>query len=139
MNKYESISNEMTLALKAQNKERREVLSSMIDAINKASITKNGRVDITDELVDAALLQEKKTVQEMIDTCPAARTDLIEKYNARMAVINEFAPTIMTELNEIQEYITDTLGLEITKANRGAIMKALKNKADLSTAAQLFK
>lgn len=139
MSKYESISNEMTLALKAQNKERREVLSSMVDAINKASITKNGRVDITDELVDAALLQEKKTVQEMIDTCPAARTDLIEKYNARMAVINEFAPTIMTELNEIQEYITGTLGLEITKANRGAIMKALKNKADLSVAAQLFK
>ena len=35
-------------------------------------------IDITEELVDKVILKEKKTVQEMIDTCPDNRKDLLE-------------------------------------------------------------
>lgn len=139
MTKLDLISAEMIVALKEQDKEKKETLAAMTDAIQKAAITKTGRVEITDELIDAALLQEKKTIQEMIDTCPAERQDLLAKYQAKMDVVNRFAPVIMFDINDIKNYIETILGLEITKTNRGAIMKGLKNKADLSVASQLFK
>ena len=121
------------VAMKNKNKLRKETISTLIDNVNKATITKDGRVEVTDELVDTVILKEKKTVQEMIDTCPASRAELLQEYKERLAIINEFAPQLITDAQEIENFIR-SLGIELTKANRGSIMKELKGKVDMAAA-----
>ena len=121
------------VAMKDKNKLRKETISTLIDATNKATITKDGRIEVTDELVNAVILKEKKTVQEMIDTCPASRAETLQEYKERLAIINEFAPQLITDTQEIENFIR-SLEIELTKANRGSIMKELKGKVDMAAA-----
>ena len=138
MNKMENMQKAMITAMKNKEKLRKETISGMIDAVRKATITDKGRIEITDELVDTVILKEQKTVLEMINTCPDTRPDLLEQYKAKYEIVNEFAPVLMTDLDEIRTYVTDTLDLEISKQNRGQIMQLLKGKADMKIANQLF-
>ena len=124
-------------AMKNQHKLRKETISTLIDAVNKASIGPKGRIEVTDELIDTVILKEKKTVQEMIDTCPADRTELLQEYKERLAIINEFAPQLITDAQEIENFIR-SLEIELTKANRGSIMKELKGKVDMKIANQVL-
>ena len=132
-----------TAAMKAGDMATKNVLSNMIDACQKATITPKGRVEITEQLVDEVLIKYQKTIQEMIDTCPADRTELMEKYIAEMAVVKEFAPQLMTDKGEIERTINDILNGEVplTKANRGSIMKLItpyfKGKADMKIVSQV--
>lgn len=127
---------EMVAAMKAKDKARKDVISSLVDAIKKAAIDKNCRNNIPEDMVDTVILKEQKTVQEMIDTCPAARTDLLDAYNYRMSVISEFAPKLMSE-EDIRRFLVDTItnsGLTFSPKAKGSIMKMvmplLKGKAD---------
>lgn len=129
----EILQKEMIAAMKLHNKTRKETISSLIGAIKKVAIDEKCKDNITEELVDKVLLKEKKTVQEMIDTCPADREELVRGYRAKMSIIDEFAPTLMTDEAEIIAYVQGT-GIELIKANRGAVMKALKGKADMKVA-----
>ena len=136
----ERLQNEMIAAMKSGDKLRKSVLSGMIDAVKKASMTNNGRVEITEQLVDEVLLKYKKMVQEQIDTCPIERTETLEEYKAQMAIVAEFAPSLITDEAEIRYLILDIINInnhiELTKANRGQIMKTvapvLKGKVDMS-------
>lgn len=126
-----------TEAMKNKDAIRKEAISAMIDAVQKASITSKGRIEITEQLIDEVLIKYQKTIQEMIDTCPADRTELLAKYNAEMAVVKEFAPQLITDREVIRQIISDL----ITQAdvggitNRGTIMRLasqkLKGKADM--------
>ena len=133
----ENLQNEKIRSMKNKDKLRNSVLSGIIDAIKKASITNNGRVEITEQLVDEVLLKYKKMVQEQIDTCPAERTETLEEYNAQMAIVAEFAPTLITDETEIRHLILDIINneMEFSKVNRGKIMKiiapVLKGKVDM--------
>ena len=131
--RLENLQTEMIAAMKNKNKIRKDVISSMIDAVKKATITKEGRIEITEELVDKVILKEKKTMQEMIDTCPASRIETLQEYKEKLAIINEFAPQLITDAQEIENFIR-SLGFELTKANRGNIMKELKGKVDMAAA-----
>lgn len=134
----EMLQKEMIVAMKNKDKIRKDVLSGLVDAVKKASITNSGRVEITEDLVATVLLKEQKTMQEMVDTCPAERAELLAEYKAKLAIVDEFSPTLLTDVEDIRRFIADIVALEITKANRGAIMKALKGKADMKVANQLF-
>lgn len=131
------------VAMKEHNETRKAALTNMIDAIQKASITAKGRVEITDQLVDEVLIKYQKSVQEQIDTCPAARTDLAAAYIAEMEVVKEFAPQLITDRGEIELIINDIFNGEIvlTKANRGNIMKLItpyfKGKADMKIVSEV--
>ena len=133
----EKLQSEMIQAMKNKDKTRKSVLSGLVDAVKKASMTNNGRVEITEQLVDEVLLKYKKMVQEQIDTCPTDRTETLEEYKAQMAVVAEFAPTLITDETEIRYLILDIVNneMELSKANRGKIMKViapiLKGKADM--------
>lgn len=135
--KIEILHEQMVAAMKVKNKIRKAALSSAIDAINKATITATGRVPITEELVDTVLLKEVKTLKEMIDTCPADRKDLLNEYEQRLATIKEFAPQLITDKSGIEDLVK-SLGIELTKANRGAIMKELKGKVDMKLANEVL-
>ena len=124
-------------AMKNKDKLRKETISGLLDAVTKATITDKGRLLITDELVDQVLLKEQKTVLEMIDTCPASRTDLLEQYNTMLAIVNEFAPVLVSDPIEIKDMIEDLVentDLTLTKADRGKFMKILKGKVDMKVA-----
>ena len=64
--KLQTLVEHKVVAMKNKDKLRKETISTLIDAVNKASIGPKGRIEITDELVDAAILKEKKMVQEII-------------------------------------------------------------------------
>ena len=132
---------EMIAALKAGDKERKDSISALVAAVKKTGIDKGCRDDIPETLVDEVILKEKKTIQEMIDTCPADRVDTKIAYEKRLAVIDEFAPKLIANVFEIEDMIYDICqdaGIAIDKANRPAIMKMvmpqLKGKVDMKIA-----
>ena len=129
----ETLQKEMIAAMKAKNKVRKNTISSIVSAVKKAAIDNKCKDNITEELVNTVILKEQKTMQEMIDTCPADRTDLLTEYKEKMTIIAEFAPKLLTDPDEIKTFIEET-GIELVKANRGQIMKALKGKVDMKIA-----
>lgn len=143
--KLETLQAAMIAAMKNKDKERKDTLSSLVGAIKKAAIDKKCRDNITEDLVDEVILKEKKTVQEMIDTCPGERTDLLKQYTDRLKVIDEFAPVLMTNDEEIKNIISTLLlnnQIEAIKTNKGQIMKTvmpvLKGKADMKIVNQVI-
>lgn len=133
-----------TVAMKTGDMATKNVLSSMIDACQKAAITPKGRVEITEQLVDETLIKYQKTIQEMIDTCPADRTELLAKYLIEIKVVKEYAPQLLTDKEEIRKAITKILSatdIEILTQNKGKIMKAItphfKGKADMKIVSQV--
>ena len=131
------LQNEMVAALKARNKFRKDVISSLVGAVKKAAIDKNCRDNVTEELVNAVLIKEQKTMQEMIDTCPATRPEVLAEYTAKKQIIDEFAPQVITDPAQIKTMV-EAIGIDLTKKNRGAIMKILKdNLVDMKVANQV--
>lgn len=136
----EILQKEMISAMKGSNKPRKEVISTLIGDIKKAAIDRKCKDNITEKLVNEILLKSKKTVQEMIDTCPKERTELLEKYNFDMSVIDEFAPKLITDKKIIQLMIHAIVGKNyLVKENRGYIMKELKGKVDMTIANEVIK
>ena len=127
---------EMITAMKNKDKLRKDTISSLVQAIKKFGIDNKCKDNITNEQLSSVILKEKKIMQEMIDTCPADRTDTLAEFNARMAIINEFAPSLMDNEDAIKTFVQN-LGIEPIKANRGKIMAALKGKADMKIANQV--
>ena len=130
----EVLQKEMIAAMKAHNKVRKETISSLIGAVKKVAIDEKCKDNITEELVNRVLLKEKKTVQEMIDTCPASRTDLFFEYKERLQIIDEFVPQMMSE-DEVRKEVYHIIATtDIQQTGKGAIMKVvmprLKGKAD---------
>ena len=140
----EKLQSEMIQAMKSGNKLRKSVLSGLVDAVKKASMTNKGRVEITEQLVDEVLLKYKKMVQEQIDTCPAERTETLEEYKAQMAIVAEFAPSLITDETEIRYLILDIINNEheFSKSNRGVLMKilapVLKGKVDMGVVSKVL-
>ena len=121
---------DMIAAMKARDKARKESISALIQAVKKAGIDAGCREDIPEEMVNKVILKELKTVKEQIDSCPADRTDLIEEYQARYDVFNEYAPKLMSAEDELTEKFADVIATK----NKGQIMKtvmpAFKGRAD---------
>lgn len=142
MNKYETIKVDMTAALKAGDKERRLTLADIVATIDKAAMAGKTRTEITDAFVDEVLVKYKKTVQEMVDGCPADRTALKAEYMNKLAITLEYAPTVMEDPIEIEKLILNFAcdnNLVLTKSNKGAIMKSImpflkQNNCDMKVA-----
>lgn len=130
MTKYENIKSDMNNALKVGDKARRAVLADMIAAIDKASVAGKTRVEITDLFVNDVLIKYKKTVQEMIDTCPDTEQYAARKaeYIANMAVVDEYAPQMITDEAVILNLINETLyqhEISVALQNRDVVMKTV--------------
>ncbi len=135
MSKIDLVRQEMMKALKEKETERKDTLSMLLSALKAKQIDK--RADLTEDEENAIVFREIKDAQEAIDTAPKDRTDIIEECQARIRILSEFAPQLMSE-EEIKEVIQKVLG-ELSIANptaqdKGRIMKALmplvKGKAD---------
>lgn len=132
---------ELEKARKSNDHATRDVITNIIATAKRMAIDKgiHNEADITDDIVDAAIVKEMKIVNEQIDTCPDNRTMLMDNYQYTKSILARYMPHIMTTQKEILEYIANSVGVEITKTNRGIIMKALKGKADMKVANEIFK
>ena len=135
----ETLQKEMIAAMKNKDKERKDVLSSLIGAVKKAAIDQKCKENITEKLVNEVILKEKKTVQEMIDTCPTERAELLHKYKECMSIIDEFAPQLITDENQIKSMIYNIISsTDIHEFGKSAVMKTvmpkLKGKVDMKVA-----
>lgn len=155
MNKYESIKADMTSALKNGDKLRRLTLADMVATIDKAATSGKKRVEITDAFVDEVLLKYKKTIQEMVDTCPDGAADPQRdaelkarkaEYQMKLTITMEYAPKVIDNPVEIEKLVLDFAcenGLVLIKSNRGAIMKAImpflkQNNCDMKIANEIL-
>jgi uncharacterized protein YqeY len=142
MNKYETLKADMTKALKDGDKERRLTLADIVATIDKTATAGKTRVEITDALVDEVLIKYKKTIQEMVDSCPADRTKLKAEYENKLAITLEYAPKVIDDPFEVEVLILNFAcenSLVLTKSNKGAIMKAImpflkQNNCDMKVA-----
>ena len=142
MNKYETLKADMTKALKDGDKERRLTLADIVATIDKTSTSGKTRLEITDALVDEVLIKYKKTIQEMVDGCPADRTKLKAEYENKLAITLEYAPKVIDDPFEVEALILNFAcenSLVLTKSNKGAIMKAImpflkQNNCDMKIA-----
>lgn len=130
---FNKLQKDMMAAMKARDKARKDSISVLVSATKKLAIDEGCREDIPEELVDRAILKEIKSVKEQIDTCPAERTDLMDQYKATLAVMEEYAPKMLSE-EEITAILNEKFADVIATKNKGQIMKAvmaeLKGKAD---------
>ena len=129
----QELQKDMIAAMKAKDKVRKDVISSLIAAVKKYGIDNGVRNDITEEMTDSVLLKELKTAKEQLDTCPAERTDLLESYKTNYEIIQEYVPAQLSE-EEIIALLTEKYSELIATKNKGMIMKTvmaeLKGKAD---------
>jgi len=138
----EILQNEMVASMKNHDKIRKETISSIISAVKKAAIDEKCKENITEELVNKVILKEKKTMQEMIDTCPKERIYILTEYNQKMAIIDEFAPKMMSK-DEVRQAINHLIATVdgVEYGNKGSVMKVvsprLKGKADMKLVNQI--
>lgn len=133
----EILNKEIIEAMKSGDTLTRDVLRSAVGNIKKAAIDRNQKDNIAEALVDEILLKEKKTLQEMIDTCPADRVDNLNLYKAKMQVLEHYVPKLIADEEEIKSLICEICkGLDFT--NKGLVMKTvmpqLKGKIDMKIA-----
>ena len=131
--KFETLHNDMVAALKAHDKERKSVISTLIADVKKAAIDAGTREDIPEALVDQVILKSQKTAKEQLDSCPDERAELKAEYRYNYEVISEYAPKMMSEA-EIEAFLAENFADVLATKNKGQIMKAvmpaLKGKAD---------
>ena len=130
---FETLHNDMVAAMKARDKARKAVISTLIADVKKAAIDAGTREDISEALVDQVILKSKKTAKEQLDSCPDERTELKAEYQYNYDVISEYAPKMMS-MDEIRAYLNENFAEALATKNKGQIMKAvmpaLKGKAD---------
>lgn len=130
---FKTLQKDMIAAMKARDKKKKDVLSSLVAAAKNIAINEGTRDDISDEQVDRAVMKELHTAEEQVETCPPDRTDLKEEYEYRLRVIQEYAPHMMSA-DEIETYLKEKHADLLAQKNIGLVMKTvmpeLKGKAD---------
>lgn len=135
MSKTDEVRKAMVEAMKAKDKETKDTLSMLLAALKNKAIDK--REDLTEEEEVQVVLKEIKQTKESLEMTPADRTDLIEEFQKRIAVLEGFAPKMMDadEIKAIISGVLADLGIDApTAKDKGRIMKELmpkvKGKAD---------
>lgn len=135
MSKTDEVRKAMVEAMKAKDKDTKDTLSMLLAALKNKAIDK--REDLTEEEEVQVVLKEIKQTKESLEMTPADRTDLIEEFKKRIAVLEGFAPKMMDadEIKAIIAGVLADLGIDApTAKDKGRIMKELmpkvKGKAD---------
>ena len=143
MGKIDLVRSEMMAAMKAKDKERKNVLSGLLTELKNFQINK--MAELTEEDENHVVLKLIKQSKETLEMTPADRLDIIDECNYTIKVLEEYAPKMMDEA-EITEVINSVLGelsIETPAASdKGKIMKVLmprvKGKADGSLVNQVL-
>ena len=135
MSKTDEVRKAMVDAMKAKDKDTKDTLSLLLAALKNKAIDK--RADLTEEEEVQVILKEIKQTKESLEMTPSDRTDMIEEFKRRLAVLETFAPKMMDadEIKAVVESVLSDLGITApTAKDKGRIMKELmpkvKGKAD---------
>ena len=137
------ITNDMKLALKAQDKSALKAIRMILGAIKQKEIDE--RIDLDDTQVMAVIQkmvkQRKDSISQFSD---AGRTDLVEVEEAELSIINNYMPKQLSEA-EIEAAVVKAIsdsGADSMK-DMGKLMGILKGqldgKADMGQVSQLIK
>ena len=136
MSMTNEIRTKMTDALKAGDKDTKQVYSAILNALtNKAKellvteLSPEQEIEVIQKLV--------KQNKESIDTCPADRTEMLATLNFERSILLLYMPKQMdeAEIEAVIRGVLNDLGIETpTGKDKGRIMKSLmplvKGKAD---------
>ena len=141
--KLETIQESIKIAMKTHATLEVETLRGVVAAVKKAAIDR--QCEITEALVDEMLLKEVKIIKEQIDTCPATRPEMLEEYEHRLMIVENFAPKLIDDPAIIMAMMEATLvkaGLFPETATKAQIMKTVmptfKGKVDMKIANQII-
>jgi|TARA_B100000497_G_scaffold33052_1_gene38863 uncharacterized protein YqeY len=137
------ITNDMKLALKAQDKSALKAIRMILGAIKQKEIDE--RIDLDDTQVMAVIQkmvkQRKDSISQFSD---AGRTDLVEVEEAELSIINNYMPKQLSEAEievAVEKAISDS-GADSMK-DMGKLMGILKGQldgqADMGLVSQLIK
>ena len=129
MSIFETISDDLNVALKAGDKNRVSILRMIKSAVKNREIEKKAPLD--DDEVKAILKTFVKRGRESIDQfTKAGRTELAEKETQELAVVQNYLPKQLSE-EETKSLIADTLKeMEaVGPKDMGKVMKAVMGKA----------
>ena len=105
--KLEIIQESIKIAMKTHATLEVETLRSVVAAVKKAAIDR--QCEITEALVDEMLLKEVKIIKEQIETCPATRPEILEEYEHRLMIVENFAPKLVTDEAQITHMVVAAL------------------------------
>ena len=133
----QQLKDDLKRSMLAKDSERTSVLRMIISAIGYYEIQKGGAgYTATDEDVLSVIQKEAKQHRDSIEQfTTAGRTELIEKENKEIKILEEFLPTQMTE-TEIKKLVSQAINQTgaATIADIGKVMGALmshtKGKTD---------
>ena len=124
------ITNDMKLALKAQDKSALKAIRMILGAIKQKEIDE--RIDLDDTQVMAVIQkmvkQRKDSISQFSD---AGRTDLVEVEEAELSIINNYMPKQLSE-DEIEAAVVKAIsdsGADSMK-DMGKLMGILKGQLD---------
>lgn len=132
---FEALHQELVKSMKDKNRVRKNVIADMITCAKNMAIEQGCKDNISEEIVNAAILKSKKICQEQIVTCPQQRPDILEGYLLCMGYIDELTPKMMdyVQVQAVVARIGET-NKNKTVLSKGVMMKAamaeLKGKAD---------
>lgn len=115
-------------AMKEKNQEALSTLRMLSSAIKNAEIEKQSA--LTDEEVQAVIARQVKQLRDAnTDFQSSGRTDLVEKTNAEIALLETYLPAQMSdeELQAIVKATAEEMGVT-AKADMGKLMGAVMKK-----------
>lgn len=137
------ISENIKQAMRAHAKERLSTLRMASAAIKQKEVDE--RIELSDsqviDILSKMIKQRKESVTHFVN---AGRTDLAQKEQAEIAILEEFLPTPLSAL-EIDDLIADTLATTgaTSLKDLGTVMTALKlrvaGRADMANLGQKVK
>ena len=137
------ITNDMKLALKAQDKSALKAIRMILGAIKQKEIDE--RIDLDDTqvmtVIQKMVKQRKDSISQFSD---AGRTDLVEVEEAELSIINNYMPKQLSE-SEVEAAVVKAIsdsGADSMK-DMGKLMGILKGQldgqADMGLVSQLIK
>ena len=139
----ERILNDLKEAMKNQDKELLSVIRMVKGAISLDEIDKKRELN-DDEIIDVISKQIKTRKESIVEFEKGNRTDLIEKTQSEIEILNKYMPEqlseeeIMEEINKVFEEINPT-GMSDMGKIMGKVTPIFRGKADMSFVSKTIK
>lgn len=139
----ERILNDLKGAMKNQDKELLSVIRMVKGAISLDEIDKKRELN-DDEIIDVISKQIKTRKESIVEFEKGNRTDLIEKTNSEIEILNKYMPEqlseeeIMEEINKSFKEINPT-GMSDMGKIMGKVTPIFRGKADMSFVSKIIK
>ena len=139
----ERIFNDLKEAMKNQDKELLSVIRMVKGAISLDEIDKKRELN-DDEIIDVISKQIKTRKESIIEFEKGNRTDLMEKTNSEIEILNKYMPEQLTEeeiieeINKVFNEINPT-GMSDMGKIMGKVTPIFRGKADMSFVSKVIK